>query len=524
MTKTKRKPADQRRAGGRAARRATRKSRDSSTAVRPGQKGGVYQPLSDREVERIHSTALDVLENIGMAAPIPLLRECALAKGCSLDDRGRLRFPRGLVEDVIANATRNFSIYGRDPKYDLDYSGTRVHFDPGGEAVRTLDFRSGCYRPSTLVDVYDFARLVDQLEHVHTFSRVVVATDVEDLFVNDLNTTYASVAGTCKNVNLSFADGQHVDSAIELLDIVAGGDGRFVKRPFCNGGGCPVVSPLSYGEDNSEVCVAATRMGAPVWVVIAPQAGATAPAALAGTLVQVTAETLAALLLINLVVPGHPVVFGPWPFVSDLRTGAFSGGGGEEAVLNAAAAQIANFYDLASSVGAGMTDSKLPDEQAGYEKGVTTALAALAGANSISETTGMLASLMGCSFEGMVIDNDMLGCIQRALRGIEVTDQTLSYGVIREVVDGPGHFLGHAQTLELMQTEFLYPEIADRSAQGEWEEQGAPSIRDHARERAREMLSSHYPTYIDAAADKKIRERFPIQLSSEVMRPNPDRW
>jgi len=78
-----------------------------------------------------------------------------------------------------------------------------------------------------------------------------------------------------------------------------------------------------------------------VWVVIAPQAGATAPAALAGTLVQSTAETLAALLLVNLVHPGHPVIFSSWPFVSDLRTGAMTGGSGEEGVLNAAAAQVA---------------------------------------------------------------------------------------------------------------------------------------------------------------------------------------
>ena len=485
MAVSKPKPQSQRRSGGRAARRAARKA-DAATAVHPGLKGGAYRPLTDRDVERIHATALDLLENIGMANPIPILRECALERGCRIDERGRLHFPRGLVEDVIAEATRRFTLYARDPDNDLDVGGTRVHFDPGGEAVNTLDFQTGRYRASTLFDVYDFARLVDQLEYVDTFSRVVVATDIQDLYENDINTAFASVAGTGKNISLSFIKAEHVEPTIKMLDMVLGGEGRFVKRPFCNGGGCPVVSPLGYGQDNSEVCIESTRMGSPVWVVIAPQAGATAPAALAGTLAQTTAETLAALLLVNLVVPGHPVSFGPWPFVSDLRTGAFSGGGGEEAVLNAAAAQIANFYNLPCSVSAGMTDSKLPDNQAGYEKGVTTALAALAGANSISETAGMVASLMGCSFEAMVIDNEMLGCIQRALRGIEVTDDTLSYEVIKEVIDGPGHFLGHPQTLELMQTEFLYPQVADRSTPAEWEEQGSRDIRDRARERTRE--------------------------------------
>ena len=110
------------------------------------------------------------------------------------------------------------------------------------------------------------------------------------------------------------------------------------------------------------------EMNAPIWVVIAPQSGATAPATLAGSLAQCFAEALASLLLVDLIKPSHPVIFGPWPFVTDLRTGSFSGGGGEEALLGAASAQIANYYGLISSVGAGMTDSKLPDAQSGFEK------------------------------------------------------------------------------------------------------------------------------------------------------------
>jgi trimethylamine--corrinoid protein Co-methyltransferase len=176
------------------------------------------------------------------------------------------------------------------------------------------------------------------------------------------------VAGTSKNVALTFGDHRNIEPTLEMLYMIAGGKERFESRPFCHGGGCPVISPLRYGQDNAEVCIEATKFNAPVWVVVAPQAGATAPAALAGTLVQVIAEALASLLLVNLVVPRHPVIVGPWPFVSDLRTGAFTGGGGEEAIVSAAAAQVINWYGLTSSVGAGMTDSKLPDNQAGYEK------------------------------------------------------------------------------------------------------------------------------------------------------------
>jgi trimethylamine--corrinoid protein Co-methyltransferase len=217
-------------------------------------------------------------------------------------------------------------------------------------------------------------------------------------------------------------------------------------------------------------------------------------------------------------------MFAAFPFTTDLRTGSFSGGGGEEALLNAAAAQVLNYYDLPSGVAAGMTDAKLPDFQAGYEKGITTALAGLAGANLIYESAGMMASIMGCSFETLVMDNEMLGQVQRTVRGIEVSDETLSLEVIAEVAEGPGHFLGHPQTLELMETEYLYPDLADRDPPAAWEEAGAMDMRGRARARVRELLSTHYPDYIGAKADRAIRDRYPIRLEREAMRPDCGRW
>ncbi len=514
----------QRRAGGRAARRKLRQQGSSGSAVAPGVVGGRYRPLSNHEMERVHQTALDLLAEIGMANPLPILKEHALARGCTLDGDGRLHFPHTLVEDVIAGAGRNYVLAARDPAHDIDISGARVHFACGGEAVSLVDFETGRYRPSTAIDLYDLARLADSLEHIHRFSNIVVATEITDLRVFDLNRTYAAASGTSKGFSMSCTRGEHMDELIAMLDVIAGGEGAFLKRPFCTAGGCAIVSPLSYGDDNSEVVVAATLNGIPTGVVVASQAGATAPAALAGALAQNTAETLAGLLLVNLIRPGHPMTFGNWPFVSDLRTGAFTGGGGEEAVLAAAAAQMARFYDLPCSVGAGMSDSKALDAQSGYEKGVTVALAALAGANMVTESAGMMGSLMGVSFEAMVIDNDMLGSIARAVRGIEVTDETLSFEIIKEVVAGPGHFLGSAQTLELMESEYLYPTLADRLPTSQWEEEGAHDIRDRAHDKVREILSVHYPDHIDPETDAKIRQRFPIQIPPEAMRPGKGRW
>jgi trimethylamine--corrinoid protein Co-methyltransferase len=155
---------------------------------------------------------------------------------------------------------------------------------------------------------------------------------------------------------------------------------------------------------------------------------------------------------------------------------------------------------------------------------LTTAAAALSGANLVAAYPGIVGSLIGQSFEGMVIDNDMIGNIQRILRGIDVNDETLSLDVIRDVVYGSGHYLGHKQTLQLMQSEYLYPRIADRLTAGAWEDAGSPTLYEQAHVRVREMLADYYPAYIDPKTDDVIRERFPIRLSKEDMRPGNGRW
>ena len=517
-------PRPQRSRRGRAARRRLREANNAPKAVGPGLKGGSYKPLSDRDLARIHETVLDVLERIGIGDPPPELVALAEAKGCRLNAEGRICFPRAFVEDVIAGACHQFTIHGRDPAYDIALGGDKVHFATAGEAVTVYDAKTRFYRPSTLLDLYDTARLVDRLDNIHRFCQTVIATEIADPRVHAINIAYALVAGTRKSLAVSILGPDDIAAVIAMFDVIAGGEGEFRKKPFCTIGCCPILSPLRYGEEAVAAAIATLRLGVPCDFAVAPQAGATAPAALAGTLVQVTAETLATVILTNLFAPGHPTTYAAWPFVSDLRTGAFTGGSGEEALLGAAAVQVGNTYNLPTTVGAGMTDSKLPDGQAGYEKALTNALAGLAGANYVGESAGMQASLMGCSFEALVIDNDMLGAVARTIRGIEGTEETLSFEVMKDVAFGVGHYLGTEQTLALMESEYYYPEIADRSAYGLWGSNGSPDIRDAAEVRVREILSSHYPSYIDPKIDEEIRRRFPIVLDPADMTPECGRW
>ncbi|WP_282169046.1 trimethylamine methyltransferase family protein [Ruegeria atlantica] len=497
---------------GRKARHAQRAAKPVVDPCPPGQKGGAYKPLSQREIEQIYDTALQLLERLGMGNVPDKLAADLKAAGAQAGQQDRLLFPREMVQRAIDTAPKSFVLHGRDENRSIEVGGDRVYFGTGGAAVQTLDIDSGLYRPSTLADLHDFTRLQDTLANVSWFTRCCVATDVPDVFDLDVNTAYALVRNTTKPVATSFTLAEHVGPIVELLDIVAGGPGEFAKRPFLKAHISPVISPLRYGEDAVDVVYECVAHNIPMSCITAAQAGATAPATLAGFLAQSLAETLASLVMVYAIRPGFPMVFSNWPFIVDLRTGSFAGGSGETAVLNAASAQITNWLGLPSGVAASMTDAKAIDAQYGLEKGMTSLAAALAGGNLIYESSGMTASLLGASFEGFVLDNEMHSHTYRALRGIEVSEENLGFDAICRSVLGDGHFLGSEQTYAAMERDYFYPELADRQEPRTWQNDGAKDAWSSARHHAKEVLVSHHPQYLSAELDAEIRKRFRILI------------
>ncbi|GAW35572.1 trimethylamine methyltransferase [Roseovarius sp. A-2] len=492
--------------------------------VNPGMVGGQYHPLSQSEMVRIHELVLRLLADLGLSQITPSLEARAVTAGCWVDDAGRLRFPRALVDDVIARTRRKFILHGIDPAHDIEIGGKRVHTGTGGAAPTIMDFHSGKYRESTLADLYDIARLVDRMDNIHWYHRSVVARDTNTILDLDINTTYACLSGTTKSIAVSYTDSTSVRAVIPMLDAVAGGEGKFRERPFCTAVCCHVVPPMRFATESCDALEAAVEAGMPILLVAAGQAGATAPAALAGAVAQACAEVLAGLVLCNIIDPNCRGIFATWPFVSDLRTGAMSGGSGEQALLSAACAQMAGFYDLPNSVPAGMTDSKLPDMQAGGEKGYTISLAAHAGASMIHECAGMQGSLMGTSFESYVLDNDLIGAILRTVKGIEVSEDTLNFDTISDVVLGEGHYLGHPQTFARMKSDFLYPGIADRRSISAWEEAGARDARAVARDKVQAILAEHFPRHIPEQLDRQLRDNFNIILPRARMSAGNGTW
>jgi trimethylamine---corrinoid protein Co-methyltransferase len=280
------------------------------------------------------------------------------------------------------------------------------------------------------------------------------------------------------------------------------------------------VPPMKFATESCEVMETLIDGGMPILLLSAGQAGATAPAPLAGAVVQAVAECLAGVVYVNAIKPGHPAIFGTWPFVSDLRTGAMSGGSPEQGLLTAACGQMARYYDLPGGSACAMSDSKEMDMQAGYERGMANVMAGMSGLNMIYESVGMHASLLSHCLDSLVIDNDVIGACLRCVRGIEVNDDTMALETMREVcIGGPGHYLGSDQTLRLMQTEYVYPRLGDRTSPKEWLEVGKPDLIEKAIARKNEILAEHFPGHISDEVDAQIREKFDIFIPREGMKP-----
>jgi trimethylamine--corrinoid protein Co-methyltransferase len=498
--------------GSREAMLARRSKPPEQNPAPPGPAGGQYRPLSRSQIERIYATSLRMLAELGMGDVPQVLREQALGQGAHINELGRLCYPQAMVEDIIAGACKSFTLHGRDDRYSFEVGGDRVYFGTGGAAVQTLDLDSHVYRPSTLRDLADFTRLADTLPNVAWFTRCCVATDLPDIFELDVNTAYCLMRYTQKPVGTSFTLGGHVDPIVDMFDRVAGGAGRFAEKPFCKAHISPIISPMRYGEDAFEVTMACIRRGVPINTIIAAMSGATSPATIDGMLAASFAETLAALVMVNLFAPGYPVIFSNWPFVIDLRSGAFCGGGGEISILNAGAAQLANHIGVPSGVASSMSDAKAVDAQMGMEKALSSLACGLSGANLVYESSGMMASLLGASFEAFVLDDEMLSHVYRMIRGIEVSDETLAFDAMKNVITGEGHFIGETQTMQAMERDYFYPRLGDRMEPAAWAEAGAKDAWQRANDEVRRILDQHRPNYIETAVDTRLRGQFNILI------------
>jgi trimethylamine---corrinoid protein Co-methyltransferase len=471
--------------------------------------GGQFKPLSKKEIEKIHETSLRILEEIGVKVSLEEALAVLRKHGAKIDG-DRVRIPPSLVEQALKLVPHKFLMAGREEKQDLFMEDKRVYLGTGGAALTVLDLETGAARPGTLRDLAELAKLVDALENIHFYLRPCVPQDVPKE-VMDVNQFYASLSNTTKNVMGAAQSVQTARDVIEMASMIAGGEEALIRRPFISFVTSWMISPLHFATETTRVLLEVTKHKIPAALSSAPMAGSTSPVTLAGSLAQVHAEQLSGIVLTQLANPGSPVLYGAIPSMADFKGMTYVGGGIEFGLMNAAISQMAQFLRVPNYNSAGLTDSKIPDIQAGYEKAYSICLCVLAGSNYIHHAAGMLESMRAIAYEQYVIDDEIIGMALRLLRGIQVDDETLGLEPLREV--GPsGNFLSSMHTVKFMRQEYFRQRVGDRQTREAWEKQGALDGRERARQKAKEILKTHVPKPLDPKTDRAIRERFDIRL------------
>jgi trimethylamine--corrinoid protein Co-methyltransferase len=479
-----------------------------------GLSGGQYRPLSEEQLKTIHEASLTILEMTGFTYESGLDETLEMLEkaGMAVDrERSRITFPRDLITEQAAKAPQRVVLFSRDGKNDLDLTEHRVHLGTGGAAIRILDLETDEARPSTLKDLYQLGRLVDRLDNIHFFLRPCIPTDIPPT-AYDVNVFYACLKATGKHIMAGVNDVEGFHKVLDLASMVAGGLVQLKEKPFISIITSFAISPLKLDTQTTLIMQDAVRNRIPVALSCAPMAGSTSPITMAGTLAQIHAEQLAGITICQLTNPGSPLLYGGIPGMANLRTMGYLGGAVECGMMNAAIHQLAHYIKVPNYNSSGLTDSKIPDTQAGWEKTFTSLLAAMGGSNYVHHAAGMLESMITVAYEQYVIDDEIIGMACKVLKGIDVDPEHLALEVIDSVGPG-GNFMTSPHTLEHMRDEYFNGNgVTDRKSRQKWEKGGSLNTRDRAMKIAKKLLGEEERSYIPEDVDKLIREKYRILL------------
>jgi len=443
--------------------------------------------LSEAQMEQIHMATLEVLERTGVRISHPRALELLDGAGARVND-GRVRIPAWLVEESIRKAPSRVVLGKRNGERAVFLQGDQSWFGPSLDCIDYLDPITEERRPFTSDDCRITATIAEALPNFSWVMTIGLAADVPadiaDRVIARQVLTYCEkpLVFCCKDVNSA-------QDIYEMALLIAGSEERFRQAPTVVHYSEP-ISPLSYYDPAVEKIIYCAEKGIPLINFPAPQAGSTAPATFAGTIVQGSAESLSGLVLTQLVRPGTPFIYGAFATVMDMQTTIFSYGAPEMSLMVAAMAQMAQHYRLPFFGTAGCTDAKFPDPQAAAEVAFSCLSSALSGANLVHDAGSWIdhGSLVSPAF--MVLVNEVLYMVNQYMRGIPVNEESLALDLLDRVGPG-GHYLLEDHTLKHYR-DVWYSKLFDRTVYDVWCDQGAKRFEERLREQTREVMG-HQP-------------------------------
>ena len=469
--------------------------------------GGQYRPLTDEGVRKIHQSSLTLLSEIGVEVHSKLAFETFQKHGAVCDPSKKLvKLSKSMVEDAIAKAPKKVVLCGREEKHDLYCEGKNVYLGTGGTVLNVIDLETDDKRQTLLKDVRDIAKLCDALENVHFMVLPVYPNDLPPPEV-DINRFHSSIMNCSKHLMGGIYTLKGTLDIVKMAETIAGSPEALRKRPFISFITC-VVSPLKIDDLYGDILHHIAKAGIPVAIPAEPLTGATSPVSIAGLLTGLHAETLSGVILTQLVNPGTPVLYACTATSTDLKTMGYVSGSVEMGLINAGAAAMAQYVGLPNYTTAGMSDSKIVDTQNGYEKALTSALVALSGSNFIHDAAGLVEFASTASYKQYVIDDEIIGMVMRAVRGIEVSDETIAIDAYQRVGPG-GNFLSDIHTVQWMRREHYIPKLSDRQLRINWEKSGKPIVEEKAKWIGKTILRDYKPLGLPKELNDRLRIMFP---------------
>jgi len=464
--------------------------------------------LSNDDIQAMHEATLQVMSEVGVIWTHKPSLDILMEAGCTVKEN-RLYFPADLVMDCVDKAGKRPCIRGRNGQVN-ELGAGNLYFHNLGGARDVFEARTGTRRIATEQDVIDSTRLLDALPNAHTITPFFTPRDVSGelmslfMYRHTLPHTTKPIQGP----GIQFPE--EVKYAVEMAAVVGTPPQELTLS-------LSPVSPLTVHDPAAAAIVEMAKAGVICSNLPAPTGGATSPMTITGSLVQQSAETLALLVLAQVVNPGCGMVYCGRLGMLEPRTGLIWGGV-ELGISSAATVQLGHHYGFSVNVYGFSTNAHTIDAQNAFERGLNATIPALAGADELSGIGEMEAGVMG-SYAQMVLDNEIVGSILRLRKGLSADVEHLAVEIIGNVMNGTRNYLGQKHTLKHLRAgEVALTKLAERNSWDTWEEKlERKQMADHAVDEAERLLREHVVPPLEPQQEKEL-DRIMAAAEIEMVR------
>ena len=461
--------------------------------------------FSQDELETIHRGACHILKHTGVLVEMEEAAERLSSAGAQVIKKGSnwlVKIPEWMVTESIASAAKSMTYYARDPEKNFYMEKGNVGFSTFGEQVNLIDLDTKLCRNTTKEDCNNVYRIVDALDGLAFCQRTICPGD-KKAASQAVHNFESLITHNSKHITIGMVDKRSVETIVKMAAAAMGGMDQLRERPICTCS-CCVTSPLTLGTQCCETLIAALEAGVNVDIMAMALSGGTGPVTLAGTIVQTLAEHLGGLVLAQTVKKGSNISFGSCSTIMDLKTGLTSVGAPEWSMVGTAIVRMAQYYGIPCRIGAGVSDSKVPDAQAGYEFSFNVLPIALAGANMIFGAGGLETGLT-FDYAKLIMDHECITNIHKLINGVKVDQESMVLNLIDEIGPG-GSYLTHDHTFQNTRSQ-SQGIIFDRKTRAQWvQSNNGKDLTEMAYEKAKNILANHETLALSADAKGTIKD------------------